>query len=348
MPSNADLLSELESIISNFKSIPKKRNYWLIRTQSGDYYDSFYKHGFVAIEHEKISLFEIKRIRDQHKDDKDSVYKELRELSEKKYPDEKRPGLIASQIIRFVIELKKGDIVIIPSEKSEQVSIGEVSSSAIPEMTERELEITGCPYKKRKAVKWIDTLSRQSLDPYMYRVLQAHQAINNISDYADIIERTIGNFYIKDEEANLVLEVQQENDINARQLFGTGFYLLEYAQKFFDKYNLDFSTDEIEVKINLNSKGKIQFKAPNVKSLWVIALLTIGINGGGLKVHVGGFNLDLTTDGIIKKVIDFQNNKHDREIIDTLVKNMDSLKVKSPDDAVKVLQQFSTNKNLPK
>lgn len=54
------------------------------------------------------------------------------------------------------------------------------------------------------------------------------------------------------------------------------------------------------------------------------------------------------TDGIIKKVIDYQNNKHDRNMVDTLSKSMDSLKVLPPTDALKVLKQFSTNKDLPK
>lgn len=183
----------------------------------------------------------------------------------------------------------------------------------------------------------------------MYRILQAHQAINDISHYADFIERTIGNFYIKDREANLVLEVNQEEDINARQLFGMGYYLLEYAQSFFDNHELGLTTDSVEVKINLNSKGKIQFKAPDSKTLWPIALLTKAVTGGGLKINVPNrFSFDLSTEGLIKKAIDYQNNKHDREIVDALISNMDSLKVQSPDDAVKLFQQFSTNKKLPK
>lgn len=67
-----------------------------------------------------------------------------------------------------------------------------------------------------------------------------------------------------------------------------------------------------------------------------------------MKVSYSGFNFDLSTDGIIKKVIDFQNNTHDRNMIDSLSKSMDSLKVLPPTDALKVLKQFSLNKDLPK
>src|SRR6185312_9045106 len=117
--------------------------------------------------------------------DTKAALKELKTLSQKKYPDD-RFGLIAGQVMKFVVELKKGDIVIIPSSNSEIISIGEVTSSTIPELTQAELLKTECPYKKRKPVKWIKDISRDSLDPFLYRMLQAHQAINNITRYSDI------------------------------------------------------------------------------------------------------------------------------------------------------------------
>lgn len=341
------LLEEIDNFIAQIKEIPAKRNYWLVRTQAGQFYNSFRTHNFVAIEHEKISLYEINQVLLKNKDDKKSALNELKANSKIKYPDDK-PGIIAGQIYKFVVELKKGDLVIIPSSNSDIISIGEVTSSTIPELTQAQLTKTECDYKKRKTVKWLKDISRDSLDPYLYKMLQAHQAINNITAYGDIVERTIGNFYIRENEANLVLQVEQNEDINARQLFNLGHYLLEYSQSFIDNNNLHLITDEIEVKINLNSKGKIQFKAPNPRTLWLIALLAVSVTGGGLKVSYGGFNFDLSTDGIIKKVIDYQNNKHDRNMVDTLSKSMDSLKVLPPTDALKVLKQFSPNKDLPK
>jgi hypothetical protein len=45
-----------------------------------------------------------------------------------------------------------------------------------------------------------------------------------------------------------------------------------------------------------------------------------------------------------KNVIEYQNNQHDREMTDIIIKSIDSLKIQSPDDAVKVFEQFNTNK----
>jgi restriction system protein len=342
-----ELLRSIDRLISEIAEIPKKRSYWLVRTQAGEYYSTFLKNRFVAIEHEKIGLGEINKIFEKNKQNKKGSLEDLKKLSKEKYPED-RYGLIASQIMNFVVELKKDDVVIIPSYNSEIIAIGEIVSSAIPELTAQQLADTECTYRKRKRVKWIKQIWRDELDPFLYRMLQAHQAINNISHYGDIVERTVGNFYIRNSEANLVLQVNEQFNINAKQLFGLGYNLLDYSQDFFDSLNLDLSTEDIQVKITLNSKGKIQLKSGNLRTLWIIAVLAIAVNGGGLKINAGPFKLDLSTEGIIKKIIDYQNNKHDREKVDSLMKNMDSLKITSPTDAVKMIQQFSTNKEQPK
>ena len=42
-----------------------------------------------------------------------------------------RPGYVASQILRFCNEIRKGDIVLIPNEGSEEIAFGEVLSDDI-------------------------------------------------------------------------------------------------------------------------------------------------------------------------------------------------------------------------
>jgi 5'(3')-deoxyribonucleotidase len=67
-----------------------------------------------------------------------------------------------------------------------------------------------------------------------------------------------------------------------------------------------------------------------------------------LKFKWGEVDFDLSTNGAIQKIIDYQNNAQDREIKEELIKSVDSLKVLPPEDALKVLKQFSTNKDNPK
>ena len=44
-------------------------------------------------------------------------------------------------------------------------------------------------------VFWSKELSKSKMDPCLYPIFQAHQAINNISEYKDYIERNIGNYF---------------------------------------------------------------------------------------------------------------------------------------------------------
>jgi phosphomevalonate kinase len=68
--------------------------------------------------------------------------------------------------------------------------------------------------------------------------------------------------------------------------------------------------------------------------------------GGGVRIKYQNFELDLSTDGLIQKVIDYQNNSHDREakqqILDRHIKN---LQIKQPDDLIKVLKISQKNES---
>lgn len=111
-------MDDLEEILDlfNITEIDTNRNYWLVRTKSGKYFDEFYIDGFIGIGWNKISDMTIIN----------SDQEAVKNIIKQGYPDENRPGLIANQIIRFVKEMKKGDIVLIPSKNSRYVAFGEL------------------------------------------------------------------------------------------------------------------------------------------------------------------------------------------------------------------------------
>jgi restriction system protein len=342
------ILAEVEKILANTKVIPKNRKYWMFRTQGGEYYETFSANNFVAINYDEIKLSQIDGIRKAFAVDDWGAHKALREIIQTTYKKENRPGLVASQLFRFVYDIKKDDVVVIPSSSSGHVNFGYVKARPLLNVSQSDIKKSGCPYEKRKGVSWALNQSRNSLDPYLYKAFQAHQAINDISSYAEIIERTLGNFYVQEDEANLVIEVSQRNKIPAPALFSLGYNLLKYSQHYFDSQKLPLTIDAVDVKINVNSPGKIQLKSPSRGTLILIGLLIVGIGGGGFKVNYGGFNLDLSTPGVVKTIIDYQNSAQDRAIKEDLVKSIDSLQVKTPDDLIKVLKQFSENKDKAK
>lgn len=343
----AGLYSVFDTIITNAQSIAPTRKYWFIRTDGGKYFETFKENGFVAIEDNLITLREIYSLKQKYKENKKIIIEELKKLSKDRYPKDTRTGLIASQIYRFLFEVKKGDIIIIPDVNSSAIAIGEISDSIIPETSNQEIEDTKCNWLKRKKIEWQKFILKNDIDPYLYKMIATHQAISDITHYSDIIERSIQNFFFTEETANLILEVKSKKNINARSLFKLGLTILDYTQDYIDKAGFELDTNDVDVKIALNSPGKIQLSAKSKITLLISALLIIGINGGGLKINIcDKFNLDLSTQGAIQNLIDYQNQAHDRTMKDAILNSIDSLKVQTPDDAVKVFQQFSTNKQL--
>lgn len=344
-------ISEINNILDGLKNISEKnlrnRKYWLIRTESGIYYDTFLKNGFVALGHNKITNTELDRIFKISNDEK-IIKDNLKALVVKKYGEEENVGLITGQIYRFYNEVRENDIVLIPSENSENISIGRVRDDKLLPIDTKSFSVTECNYFKRKKIDWIKSISKKEMDPMFFKVLQSHQAINDITDYSILIEKNIENFFIKDNIEYLVFDVKTTDNIKARDLFDVGAGLLDLADKFFNEYKLPFSVNDFDVTINLNSPGKITFKALSKKGLWFLAILTIAVNGGGLKIDTASIKVDLSTDGIIKSVTEFLNKEQERNIKRNLESKLDSLKIENPDDAINIYKQFSDNKDKSK
>lgn len=339
-------LTSIISTIDNSLTIPDSRNYWLIRTQSGSLYDNFRDHNFIALEYEEISLSTIAKLKKENPLEHDFI-SALKVESQRVYKDDNaRHGLIASQIAKFVYDIKKDDIVIIPSGGGYSLSFGVVEDTKIPELTETQMILSGCDYRKRKKVKWIKEILKDKIDPYLYKMLGSRMALSNVSSYSNIIERSLHNFFVTTNEGHLVLNVKTQENISAFELFQTGYFLLNFSKDFYKHYGVEIDLQSIDLKINLNSEGKMHLKAPKASTVWLIAVVAVALAGGGLKIESMG--LDLSTNGLIQKVIDYQNNAHDRDMQKALKQNFNHLKVESPDDALKLLQQSAPNKNKPK
>ena len=57
------LTDEYEVLSERIKVIPDKKKYWLIRTQSGDLYETFVTNEFIALEHYELTLSELYSIK---------------------------------------------------------------------------------------------------------------------------------------------------------------------------------------------------------------------------------------------------------------------------------------------
>jgi restriction system protein len=155
-------IHQLLNTVDNMETIPDTREYWLIRTQSGQLYDNFIEHNFVAIDHDRLTLKMLYDLKRQFNDEK-QLKNEIKSRLDVLYKGEDlNPALAAGQIIKFVYHIKKNDIVIIPSEGSNRISFGIVNDSVILEISSQDLKRTGCDYKKRKDIKWIKTVKKNN------------------------------------------------------------------------------------------------------------------------------------------------------------------------------------------
>lgn len=348
----------LELLAENIQEIPSSKKYWLIRTQSGSLYETFIENNFVGLDHREVSLLQLSQHRRTFADNnahfqdaiKASVLRYYVASEEEESITRRRVGLTAGQIYRFYDQVKQGDIVVIPSVSSYQVTFGIVTESSIAAFTEEEsrrFDTTTQFLNKR--VKWVAEFNRRNLDPNIFKMFTAHHAITDVSSYADIIERSLHDFFILDNEAHLIVNVQTQEDIKAKNLFGLGYNFLEIFDDIARELQIEgTSSDDLEVKVNLNSPGKIDLKS-DIKKTAILAGLILFVCGGG---YVAADGSSLKTDGIrnlLDAISDYRDRNQDRDMkMQVFNQYKDSLDVKEPEDMIKIMKQVDDNQDLAK
>lgn len=345
---------ELQLFIDSIIEVSSETKYWFIRTQGGELYNKFRQNNFVSIEHLEVSLSKLHEINEVFKNDSKKKKAAIRNLVVQYYKSTKEDktarsiGLTVSQINKFYSLVKKGDIVIIPSENSEIISIGKITESHIANFSENDLKKIEISTILNKKVEWIKDIYRNRLDPYFYRMFTCHHALNDVTKYSEIIERSIKDFFILENDANLIIDIQTENKISAKTLFGLGTEILNLIDEFSEAYDLDISSDDLVLTINLNSPGSINFKS-GVKKTIIVGGLILAIFGGGYEAKDGTkFKTD-GLPGLISSISEFLNARSERQMKEELFDQYkDDLKVKDPEDIVILFKQFSEKKNKQK
>lgn len=353
------LSEELDLLVASIESVPSEKRYWLIRTQSGSLYESFRENGVVALEHNEVPLSFLGQIRKEFSEDAiktlAAIRSKVRSVHEGLLPTDsseelnvRKAGLISSQIFKFVFEIKKGDTVIIPSFNSDIVSFGIITEDYIGSFSQEEIRKIEVDAILKRRVKWIKDIKRIDLDPYLYRMFLAHQALNEVGSYADVIERSLKDFFILDNEAHVIINVETEKEIPAPDLFGLGSEILRLVDAFAEMYHLDISSRDLHVTVTLNSPGKIDLKS-KIKRTTVVTGLILAVFGGGYETKDGTSIKSPGLPGLIKAIDEFRTHEQERgmkqQVFDTY---KDSLEVKQPEDMIRLLKQFSDNKDISK
>lgn len=296
----------------------------MVRTMGGDYYEEFDQNGFIAIGYNNITLHEINRL----DADWNKANIQLREKVKGLFPEVSRPGHIASQLLRFCRAIKPGDIILLPSHASYKVSICRVSGSIYDEVNIRE-DNGACPFIKRLPIKVIKHTTRLDLPPKAQLMFNSRHPISDISNYATYLDNTISDFYSKKDELHVVLKINTDANVST-----TTFYnlekIFEIANGFCREQNIPFESNDVILKVQMESKGNLHFISKNKSKLAFAVLAVLFINGGGLKINTPNLNLDLSTNGIFNAYSEYMDRKVDRELKESVKNSLDSLDIKTP------------------
>lgn len=280
---------------NNFKQLLEKlakdvnlepeRDYWMVRTSNGDHYMPFLQRGVVALLMPYITNEYIAGLRNNNADNVafQSILAHLKDFVENsQHPlcrdaEELSSSVTlstrASQLFNFCFKMKAGDMVLIPDRGASHISIGIILDD-YPVISE---DITRV-YPVVRRVRWVNQIPKNRLEPGLYRALGAHQALANISNYSEYLERNYGSCFMIGDACHYVLAINSEQ-VSADQFFGMGDTLMKTLKKLSEQYDLGVNTEDIHLSMNLNSPGKVDFIATPVIALLIMALLTACSNG---------------------------------------------------------------------
>lgn len=311
-------IKEALQLINDRVACSNSKHYWMVRTDDGKNYSTFVENRFVALSilniptaflHEIVGEYQTISVRKQ------KIREQILQLNDNGVINiANRSGIVevsslsrlVNQIYNLCFGMQKGDIVVIPDAGARQLCIGRVTDT----------QLTANPSENSlfslvRSVDWIKEIKKNRLDPCLYKALGAHQAICDISRYAEYIERNYNSFFSVDNKFYYVLTVNAES-ISAYGLTDLIHNLLETVQNISNSEGLDINVEDIQFSINVNSPGKFSF-VTTAKIAALIMAVAVALFGGRISYD----NFEASTDGafstLVKCVNEYLNQNQERE-----------------------------------
>ncbi|GEB10471.1 hypothetical protein SEQ01_06620 [Streptococcus equinus] len=301
-----------EDVIKTVPKINSSSDYWLVRSNSGEFFTDFNINSYIGIAWNEISLNDIKSANNDSEILKNTLRKKLKtdngqEISEQSY------GSIAGQLLRFVNKIKVNDIVVVPSEHSESFIVGKVvghpyedTINSIPKEKESG-DYHRSNYIKRIKVKWINRFNRSDADSALYKMIYTHNTLSDINDYKPFINRALYRYYIEDDKLYISFKVTESDDISSESL---GQFIYQYSLL----NRTLFPDNRLDVKTNVQSPGDIEFISHTVEAgMTIFAFIATGgviIFGGKVTI----FGKSFEAPGIISSFQSYKNKKRNEQI----------------------------------
>lgn len=346
----------MESNLLDLLNIPIVSNdihYWIIRTNGGEYYEDFVLHEYISISWDYVSLNTLYNKTDEEIKRLIEVYEKISSSTE--IDDDEGDGTskgkitaILNKINRFVFEIDKDDIILIPSKNSDRITIAKVIGDVYE--TENyvetylkenpDTELTPCPYRKRRKIKSLKTITKNEMDIYLAKGFNSQHALSNMDEYAPFIDRTIYGIYSKGDDLHTTIHAGHPNGLTLKELVNLSSYIEKAACTLAEQCEIPFDSSQIEVKLNIHSPGLIELIGALSGGGIILSLLMFALNnllnGGKLNISFKkeesgklDFSINSETAGL------YGNHQKEKRIELTektqLLDIVDKLDVKTPE-----------------
>ena len=330
------LLNEL----LNFKVpiISEKTRFWMVRTQKGYFYSEFISKNFVALAWNNID--QKTNFSDQNKEYlKDEIVMNFKEIN--------RPSTVINECYNFINEVSAGDILLIPSKGSRYITFAvagdyfedstktvELEKTVIYRIQNNDVDINdvSCPYKKRRHISLLRTVSSDDLNPTLYRAMSNYHGLSNLDSYGYSILNELYNCYTFKDYTVLVYNIRKKTPIKPRELSSLIYGNIECLCTVLPE-------DNISTQMSLHSPGDMIYLLEGAyetaKNGWPIILALLVILGGGKAL---GFEIH----GVIEIIKDIFSASDD------LSAKSEDLRAKKLDNDLKELEVYEKKLELTK
>ncbi|MDD1501617.1 hypothetical protein PVA17_02360 [Lysinibacillus sp. CNPSo 3705] len=268
-------------VFSSILEIPSDTGYWLVRADGGKYYDDFFLNNFIAVSDNEITLEMISKY---NKGSLVGITTEFfKDIYSKVYSDwtSQQVAHAVSRTQKFIVEMKIGDLILVPSRNSKDFLIGVITSD-VYQITEEEVtskvEVNFAinPFLKRRNVKWIKEISRREISDKLYWILSAHQTIFNLEENKDNINQLLAPIYVQDGICHGTIKISKKEGLNVNEWYDFYSIIKEHS-------------DEMIIKSNVQSPGLIEFVTENAGTIIAVTTVLSGFIIG--EVNIMGIKL---------------------------------------------------------
>lgn len=312
----------LENRLTRVKEIPETKKYWFVRTYGGEAYEEYFENGYVGLGLNRVPY---RYIANAKPNELDSLIR-IQKFIENNYKYNRATSTRwTNQLISFNHEISIGDGVVIPDKNSDSFTIGSINSKVYLVEKPNNITIDGKPEplpEKRRKVIWHKTVSKESTQKELKAITSSHWGLTNIDSYGNIIEGILSSIFSKGESTYLVIQIEQDEEINAFELNRFLSSLTYLYEEFCTEAGAE-ANEDLTIKIKLQSKGSMALKAFIAAGLIGIATIMALSNNSEIKIDLKNLTVEGHSGGLLKSLSDFQDAKQKRHI--QLIQFQDSL-----------------------